>query len=82
MQGFAADPVYAKGEVFAYVGLPQTLKDLKDRDRGLKEHATPVGRWTIPKPTSWVQICQLWSATEPRHASHLPAANFYLPRIS
>ena len=30
MQGFAADPVYAKGEVFAYVGLPQNLKDLKD----------------------------------------------------
>ena len=30
MQGFAADPVYAKGEVFAYVGLPQNLKDLKE----------------------------------------------------
>ena len=30
MQGFAADPVYVKGEVFAYVGLPQNLKDLKD----------------------------------------------------
>ena len=30
LQGFAADPVYAKGEVFAYVGLPQNLKDLKD----------------------------------------------------
>ena len=30
-QGFAADPVYAKGEVFAYVGLPQNLKDLKAR---------------------------------------------------
>ena len=30
MQGFAVDPVYAKGEVFAYVGLPQNLKDLKD----------------------------------------------------
>jgi hypothetical protein len=29
MQGFAADPDYAKGEVFAYVGLPQNLKDLK-----------------------------------------------------
>ena len=28
MQGFAADPVYAKGEVFAYVGLPQNLKEL------------------------------------------------------
>ena len=30
MQGCAADPVYVKGEVFAYVGLPQNLKDLKD----------------------------------------------------
>ena len=29
MQGFAVDPVYAKGEVFAYAGLPQNLKDLK-----------------------------------------------------
>jgi hypothetical protein len=29
MQGCAADPVYVKGEVFAYVGLPQNLKDLK-----------------------------------------------------
>ena len=28
-QGFAADPDYRKGEVFAYVGLPQNLKDLK-----------------------------------------------------
>ena len=29
-QGFAADPVYVKSEVFAYVGLSQNLKDLKD----------------------------------------------------
>ena len=29
-QGFAADPVYVKGEVFAYVGLPQNLKDLTE----------------------------------------------------
>ena len=28
-QGFAADPDYWKGAVFAYVGLPQNLKDLK-----------------------------------------------------
>ena len=34
-RGFAADPDYWKGEVFAYVGLPQTLKDLKDRCRGI-----------------------------------------------
>ena len=36
MQGFAADPVYVKGEVFAYAGRPQNLKDLKaqnDKDR-------------------------------------------------
>ena len=30
MQGFTVDPVYAKGEVFAYVGSIQNLKDLKD----------------------------------------------------
>ena len=30
-QGFAADPDYWKGEVFAYVGSIQNLKDLKDR---------------------------------------------------
>ena len=28
-QGFAADPDYWKGEVFAYVGLAQNLEDLK-----------------------------------------------------
>ena len=28
-QGFAADPDYWKGEVFAYVGRNQNLKDLK-----------------------------------------------------
>jgi hypothetical protein len=28
-QGVAADPDYWKGEVFAYAGLPQNLKDLK-----------------------------------------------------
>jgi hypothetical protein len=34
-QGFAADPDYWKGEVFAYVGLPQNLKTLEDlKDRG------------------------------------------------
>ena len=31
MQSFAADPVYVKGEVTAYVGRNQNLKDLKDR---------------------------------------------------
>ena len=33
IQFFAADPVYVKGEVFAYVGLLQNLKDLKDGRR-------------------------------------------------
>ena len=28
-QGFAADPDYWKGEVFAFVGLPRNLKHLK-----------------------------------------------------
>ena len=37
MQGCAADPIYVKGEVFTYVGLPQNLKDL---NRGLR--STPV----------------------------------------
>ena len=30
MQGFAADPVYVKGEVFAYVGRIHNLEDLKE----------------------------------------------------
>ena len=30
MQGSAADPVYVKGEVFAYVGRIHNLKDLKN----------------------------------------------------
>ena len=33
-QGFAADPDYWKGEVFAYVGSIQNLKDLKKKTRG------------------------------------------------
>ena len=42
MQGFAVDPVYVKGEVFAYVGLPQNLKDLKadPRDTLLRPERT------------------------------------------
>ena len=31
-QGFAADPDYWKGEVFAYVGRNQNLKDQKEKD--------------------------------------------------
>ena len=42
-QGFAADPVYVKGEVFAYVGLPQNLKDLKDDGR----HTPPSRRMAL-----------------------------------
>ena len=33
----AADPVYVKGEVFAYVGLPQSLKDLKSVMRKMSD---------------------------------------------
>ena len=44
MQGFAADPVYAKGEVFAYVGLPQNLKDLKCAERVLNVRCARVCR--------------------------------------
>ena len=42
MQGFAADPDYWKGEVFAYVGLPRNLKDLKHHHQGPRGQ-TPLG---------------------------------------
>jgi len=42
MQGFAADPVYAKGEVFAYVGLPQNLKDPPPPLKDLKHPLSPL----------------------------------------
>ena len=35
-QGFAADPDYVKGEVFAYVGRNQNLKELKDHVMGFR----------------------------------------------
>ena len=50
MQGFAVDPVYAKGEVFAYVGLPQNLKDLKDRGTSLARKCTWLGTYRRPRP--------------------------------
>ena len=40
-QGSAADPDYWKGEVFAYVGLPQYLKDLKDGQICVGPNLTP-----------------------------------------
>ena len=40
--GFAAGPDYWKGGVFAYVGLPQNLKDLKDLEAARGGSA----RWT------------------------------------
>ena len=41
-QGFAADPdSYWKGEVFAYVGSIQNLKDLKDLLKDLLGTSTP-----------------------------------------
>ena len=60
MQGFAADPVYAEGEVFAYVGLPQNLKNLKDWHPGLAGKVpcavTPAisTRDLSPNPVLWV----------------------------
>ena len=48
-QGFAADPDYWKGEMFAYVGLPQNLKDLKDRQPwtpGRPGYLSPVRQLT------------------------------------
>ena len=43
-QGFAADPDYWKGEVFAYVGLPQNLKDLKHQSTTMCSFGTGHGR--------------------------------------
>ena len=43
-QGCAADPDYWKGEVFAYGGLPQNLKDLKDPTVDLC-----LGSWRGPR---------------------------------
>ena len=43
-QGFAADPDYWKGEVFAYVGLPQNLKDLKGWLDVIRKEAWPFYR--------------------------------------
>ena len=49
-QGFAADPDYWKGQVFAYVGLPQNLKDLKDHPSGLFERPVRAGGTEVPRP--------------------------------
>ena len=48
-QGFAADPVYVKGKVFAYVGLPPNIKDLRQYLQAemlavADEHDRQVGR--------------------------------------
>ena len=45
---FTADPVYAKGEVFAYVGLPQNLKDLKGEGEKRTMAASPKSRSMFP----------------------------------
>ena len=50
MQGFATDPVYAKGDVFAYVGLPQNLKDLKEQwevGSGSRKWEVGIDRWEL-----------------------------------
>ena len=48
MQGFAEDPDYWKGEVFAYVGLPQNLKDLK-----VQAAKKSNLRWTWERRGQW-----------------------------
>ena len=62
-QGFAADPDYWKGEVFAYVGLPQNLKDLKDHQGSpgssvvvFLYHTTCGVRTLVSGATMWVLI--------------------------
>ena len=66
MQGFAADPVYVKGEVFACVGLPQNLKDLQDA-RGsvgrlvLKLEGYLAHKKTLPHRT--LQLAYAWGPT-------------------
>ena len=53
MQGFAADPDYWKGEVFAYVRSIQNLKDLKDRVQGQSTGVAEVfGSLKLVWPTS------------------------------
>ena len=42
MQGCAADPVYMKGEVFAYVGRNQNLKE---RKQGFSAEQVPVSAY-------------------------------------
>ena len=51
MQGFAADPVYVKGVVFAYVGLPQNLKDLKHQST----KAPPLRVFLVSKVSPFVE---------------------------
>ena len=54
-QGFAADPVYVKGEVFAYVGLPHNLKDLTEllvRVGGSRNREGDISPLVIDVPTS------------------------------
>ena len=54
-QGFAADPGYWKGEVFAYVGLPQNLKDLK----GYFAHTKQPNPRTLQWAHAWGPMVQL-----------------------
>ena len=56
-QGFAADPDYWNGAVFAYVGSIQNLKDLKAVTSGMVR--SPGSEWGPRAPIlSQVQICR------------------------
>ena len=54
-QGFAADPDNWKGEVFAYVGLPQNLKDLPD-DPVIDRCDNPREALFLDELWSWTKI--------------------------
>ena len=53
-QGFAADPDYWKGEVFAYVGSIQNLKDLKDPALTFGQPGTILGGESDATKTAWL----------------------------
>ena len=69
---------YWKGEVFAYVGLPQNLKDLKDmlngfsRSRELqKEMEEEWAQWERDDDM-WREFEQNWKDSEPKRELHVP----------
>ena len=48
--GLYCGPRLRKGEVFAYVGLPQNLKDLKDPDRESRRGADSASQREVALP--------------------------------